>query len=466
MLAGGHATRRFAGAEALEHYAYASGLLTRLPAEEAKPLEVALLGRRASAHLLLARFDEAARDYLVMLQRARDAQLPAAEFEALSALCDAHFFEQRLPEMATRAREALQTAERLDSPHQLSEAHARVAQVLVMEGRLREASKALEAAIAEARASGSRLALQIALAYRGFVHYWQGEYGATARLADETLVLCEERGDAFGAFAARMFLGLARANQGRMSEAIGEFHRTLALAERNSDLFWRPRLESHLGWVNRELAAFDRAREWDARALALVRGNPLPWAPEAEALINLCVDGARAGDPQGAATLLTRLEAATRDSPWMRWMNELRLEAAAAEHYMLRGVLDEAAARAARLRELAARLRAPGYACAAARLSAEAALARGNHLKHAASALARALGAMRDYPAPLESWKSHRVLGLLRLKLDDARAAQRSFAASGADIDTIVRGTDDPALRASFLGSPAVREVLAQLGRP
>ena len=37
--------------------------------------------------------------------------------------------------------------------------------------------------------------------------------------------------------------------------------------------------------------------------------------------------------------------------------------------------------------------------------------------------------------------------------------------AAAADIDTIVAGTDEPALRASFLGSPAVREVLAQAGR-
>ena len=48
-----------------------------------------------SARLLLARFDDAARDYEAMLARARAARLPAAECEALSGLCNAHFFEQR-----------------------------------------------------------------------------------------------------------------------------------------------------------------------------------------------------------------------------------------------------------------------------------------------------------------------------------------------------------------------------------
>ena len=38
----------------------------------------------------------------------------------------------------------------------------------------------------------------------------------------EALVVCEERGDGFEVFAVRMFQGLARANQGRMSEALAD----------------------------------------------------------------------------------------------------------------------------------------------------------------------------------------------------------------------------------------------------
>ena len=66
---------------------------------------MALYGRRAAARLLLARFDEAARDYQAMLERARAARLPAAECEALSGLCNAHFFEQRhARDVGARAR--------------------------------------------------------------------------------------------------------------------------------------------------------------------------------------------------------------------------------------------------------------------------------------------------------------------------------------------------------------------------
>jgi tetratricopeptide (TPR) repeat protein len=462
--AGEHAARRFAGAEAVEHYTAALALVEKLPPGEA-PLEVGLLGRRAAARQLQARFDESARDYQSMAARARALRLPGAECEALSRLCTAHFFEQRLPEMAARAREALHAAERQGSPHHLAEAHARAALVLLVQGRLDEAGAALDAVIAGARESGSVGALQIGLSQRGFVHYWQTEYRAAEGRLAEALVLCEERGDGFEAFLARMFTGLARANQGRLSEALADFEHAILLAGRNGDRFWEPRLVSHLGWVHRELAAVQKARAYDTRALALARENPSPWAPDADALVNLCIDGVRAGDPEGAAALLAALEAGIQGSEWMRWMNELRLEAAAAEHFAARGAYETAVERAGRLKIIAEKLRARGYACTAARVRGEAALARQRGQRAAAVGLGQALAALDSCPAPLETWKSRRVLALLRRQLGDEAGARDAFRAAAADIDTIARGTDDLALREGFLRSPAAHEVLQSAGR-
>ena len=60
--------------EAVDHYTAGLQLIHKQASDELRPLETALYGRRASAHLLLARFDEAARDYQAMLeQRARRA---------------------------------------------------------------------------------------------------------------------------------------------------------------------------------------------------------------------------------------------------------------------------------------------------------------------------------------------------------------------------------------------------------
>ena len=453
-LAGEHAVRRFAGAEAVLHYTAGLQLIHRHPTDELRPLEVALYGRRAAARLLLARFDEAARDYEAMLARARAFGLAAAECEALSGLCNAHFFEQRTIEMTARAREALQAAERLGSPHHLAEARGRVAQALVMDGRLKEAARALDAVIARGGESGSLTARQVGLLYRGFVHYWQGEYQASEARMAEALVVCEERGDGFEVFAVRMFLGLARANLGRMSEALADFEHAEVFAARNGDRFWQPRLVSQQGWVHRELAAVGKARELDERALALARENPSPWTPEVDALMNLAVDDVRAGDPEGASNLLATLEDGARTRDWFRWMNELRLEVVATEHYAVRGILDAIPARASRLEAVATRIGARNYLCTAARLRAAIALAGRGDPREAAAKLARALAPLDRFPAPLETWKARRVLGLLRRRSGDEPGARHAFEAAALDVHSIARGVDDAALRAGFLASP------------
>ena len=150
------------------------------------------------------------------------------------------------------------------------------------------------------------------------------------------------------------------------------------------------------GWVHRELAAVERARELDARALAIARENPSPWTPEVDALMNLCVDGVRAGDPDGASDLLAILEDGSRTRDWFRWMNELRLEAAAAEHFAARGEFEAMAARVARLQKVAARVGARNYLCTAARIAAEVALARRRQCRRVArQAAGRRRGAAR-----------------------------------------------------------------------
>jgi len=458
--AGDHAAHRFAGAEAEEQYTFALRLLEKLPSAERGAQDIGLLRRRAVARHAQARFDDAARDYEAMLGRARAARSLAAECDALSGLSNALFFAQRLPEAGARAREGLAAAEREGSPHRLSEARARVAQVLVSEGRLDEGARILDELIASARESGAASALATGLWYRGFVHYWRSEYQAAEALTAEGALLAEELGDGFDALAARMFAGLSRVNLGRTSEALADFQQALSLAERNGDHFWRPRLVSHLGWVRRELQAPERAREFDARALEIARESPHPWTPESDALINLCEDDVRSGHPDRAAELLARLEAGARQGTWLRWLNELRLEATAAEHWAARGDFDAAASRATRLLEIARSLGARTYCCAAERVRLAGALHSGADVEGAAGRLAAALAELEAFPAPLEVWKSARVLGGALERLGRGPEARRAFDTAARAVRTIAEGTHDEALRTGFLASAAVREVL------
>ena len=281
----------------------------------------------------------------------------------------------------------------------------------------------------------------------------------------EALLVCEERGDGFEAFAVRLLQGMARANLGRMSEALSDLEHAQVFAGRNGDRFWQPRLVSKQGWIHRELAAVEKARELDAKALALARENPSPWTPEVDALLNLCVDGVRAGDRVGAADLLATLEDGTRPRDWFGWMNELRLEAVATEHEAARGAFEATSERASRLESVATRVGARNYLCTAARLRAVVALAGQGDVREAAAKLDRTLTALAPFPAPLETWRARRVLGLLRRRLRDEAGARRFFEAAALDVEAIGQGVHDTALRASFFGSPEVREVLAEAGR-
>ena len=395
-----------------------------------------------------------------MLGAAPGTGSPAAERAALAGLCDTLFFAQRVEAMAPGRGSCSRSPRRAEGETGTAEAHARIGQVLVVEGRLDEAAPMLDGVIASARRRGPRVALEIALSYRGFVHYWQTEYEAAEATGVETLSIATELGDGFYALAARMILGLARANLGRISEAIDDFADAIAVARRNDDRYWLPRLVSHLGWVHRELGALERAREYDTEAVRLARERPVPGA-EVEVLLNLCVDDVRRGDAEQASALLAELQARAAESSWLRWLSELRLAAASAEHWAARGDheprggargaagRDGAAPRGARL---PLRRRAdPGRGGPRAR--------RGRHGRGRPPG-GRPRGAAPGYPCPLEAWKSARLLAVLRRRLGEEDAARRPSPRPPAACGPSPRGCETRACARGSSRLRTVREVL------
>jgi hypothetical protein len=141
-------------------------------------------------------------------------------------------------------------------------------------------------------------------------------------------------------------------------------------------------------------------------------------------------------------------------------MNELRLEAVSAEHWAARGDREQSNEHAERLAELAQRLGARNYRCAAERIRAGAALERGEDVAVAAARLEAALAELRRTPAPLEAWKSARLLAVLRRRLGDEDAARAAFAEAARSVRKIASGVRDEGLREGFLRLAAVREVL------
>jgi tetratricopeptide (TPR) repeat protein len=458
--AGENEARRYAYEEAADHYEWAWRLLDKLPPEDRSAARLALLARRGAVRHAQARFDEAADDFRAMREAARETGSLDSEQAALAALCDTLFFARRVDEMAVRAGELLETAARTRRPEELTEARSRLGQVLMCEGRLKESAPLLDEVVAAARAGGPPIALQTGLSFRGLIHYWQMEFEAADACCAEAAALAADRGDGFYALGIRLFVGLSRVNLGRVADGLLVFAEAIDVARRNGDRFWLPRLVSQLGFVHRELFALERARELDTEGLRLAQEKPVAWAPEADSLLNLCVDDVRVGNTERAAALLAQLEAQTAQSAWLRWMNELRLETAAVEHWGARREWERVVERADRLGEIADRLGARGYRCTAERHRLEAALARDAGVEEGVRRLAAAREALRSFRAPFETWKTGRLLGLAYRRLGENDRARQAFAEAADDVRSIAARVGDEELRDGFLAAAPVREVL------
>ena len=271
--AGDNAAALYDNVAAVSRYDEALKLAERLPETERPRLIAPLLERRGRLSMAMSRFDEAERSYAGMLERSREARDPALECAALAGVCNALFFSHRIEEMAVRADEAWRAAERSASAALQLEAVLLVAQLAQQEGALAECRTLVEDGLAVAKVLGEKPGLLVATALRGALHYWQSEYVlAEVRLA-EAQALAHELHDGFRLLFATRLLGLARANLGRITEALACFKQGIEMARRNDDHFWLPTLLSHLGFIHRQLMDIPAAIEHDAEGLRLARAR-------------------------------------------------------------------------------------------------------------------------------------------------------------------------------------------------
>ena len=443
-----------------------SARFERLPAEGRPAAAISLHRRRGAARLAQSRFGDATADFEAMLGSAREGPgLAAAERAALAGLCDTLFFAQRIEEMSARAHELLEAATRAGAEGDVVEAQARIGQVLVGEGRLAEAGPMLDEVIASARRGGPSRALKIALSYRGLVHYWQSEFQATEATCLEALSLATELGDGFYALAARMFLGLARANLGRISEALDDFADAIAVARRNDDRYWLPRLVSHLG--------LGAPRAGRPRSCPRVRLRGGPAGPGAARRLGPGVGGA----PQPVRRRPPRRAGRAGRGAARRAPGEGRGEPLVPldERAAARGGLRRALGGARRPRRARARTRPARGDGGAPRARAttaappsgsgpESALARGEGARERGRAPGRRpRRAARQIPPRSKPGSPPGFSRCSRRRLGDEEGARAAFAEAARAVQTIAAGTRDESLREGFLGLPRVREVLDAL---
>jgi tetratricopeptide (TPR) repeat protein len=363
-----------------------------------------------------------------------------------------------MDEMQARADEALRVAEASGSDPLRIAAMAPSALKHMCDGELVEAKLLFDEAIRVARSSDDKPALANALSYRGFVHFFQSEYARAEEVLAEGRDLAFELRDGYLLLHCLFGSGMAQGDLGRMSEALRTLNEAIEMARRNGDHFILPRLPNCVGWIHRELQNFNEARRHDQNGAELARENHVLEA-EANSLINLGCDYTLQGEGEKPLSAFSEVKAIFARDDWFRWRYNIRLQAGQAEYWLAQGNLEQAEDYARRLLEIATHYEARKYIAVAHKLLAEIAVARGDWAVGEAE-LTTALDWLNRYPVPIVAWKTYAALGRLRLQTGHDQAAREAFAQAAAIVNHIAANVDDEQLRATFLNSPAVQEVM------
>jgi tetratricopeptide (TPR) repeat protein len=414
--------------------------------------------KRGAAYLAASQFDQAIDDFTTLLDLARATENRTWEHQALNCLSEVYFYSHRLDELDECAGEALRIAQELGDERMRIESMVFIAMRQDIVGDIAKAKRNLEETIRVARALGDRRALLDGLAWRGQLHFFQTEYECAQKVLTEAIELASDLRDAPLLLQAQFFLGLSLGNLGKISDALETLREATAMARRNGDQYWQTKIPNCIAWIYRELEDFDQALKCDMEGLEVARASKVSEA-ESNSLISLGFDHTHAAKPQKALNSFGEAAAILESDIWCRWRFTLRLYAGLSTHLLSQGELDKAAGYARLLLDAATRYEARKYIVIAHKLLAESAIA-GNNLAEAETQLTNALLQFAGYSVPLVAWRIYSMLGRVRLQLSRGSAAE-AFERASTILEMIAANVHEETLRASFLGSPAVREVFA-----
>jgi tetratricopeptide (TPR) repeat protein len=398
-----------------------------------------------------------------MLKHEEALSSPEKRSAGLNALALTLFFSHRLEEMEARADEALAAANCAGSEERRIETMALIALKHLCYGELAEAKPILDDIIQTARAINHRPALSAGLTWRGGLHFFQTEYERAIDCETEARQLASELRDGFLLLTSMFFLGLSQGNLGRMSAALSTLTEAIEMARRNGDFFWFPRMPNCIGWIHRELQDFEGALKHDQEGLDVGRQYHVLEA-EANSLINLGIDYTHSGKTEETMSAFHEARDIFKRDAWFRWRYNIRLQAATAEHWLRQGDRAKAREFAERLLDTANQYEAHKYIAVAHGLMARIAIAGGD-TRAVESEFIAALAELQEYPAPLVTWRICAALGRLKVTLGDSSGARDAFGRAAEIVNECAANVADANLRATFLNSDAVREVMTGTSR-
>jgi tRNA A-37 threonylcarbamoyl transferase component Bud32/tetratricopeptide (TPR) repeat protein len=460
IQAGDNALFRYTYAEAVKYYSRGLDLVDRLPEEGKAEQQIVLLRKRAVSRLVLGQLRESFADYTVMRSACQTAGNLEEECRALVGLTTGAFYLRELDDIGQYGQAAMALAERIGDQALIAEASINWAIYMAVTGRLSEAESHYERPLRLARSIGHKAALPSGLMYRGLLHFWKSEYDAAEQTQAEASQLAAEARDGFFQPLALFFLGLTRANRGRISDAMDSMQEAFDLAKRNGHGVVLSRVPNGIGWVSREIGDLSKAIAFNQGCVEISRRTRAAEA-EANGLINLVYDYLQADEPAKAAEALEGVQPLYEREHWARWrFYGIRHRAAEAEYWLYQRKLDRAEEHARTLLANAEQNGVAKYVAVARRLLGEIAAVSGDAMT-AEEELTRSLEPFATHPMPLIEWRNHAALGRLLAAQNRPGGAGEAFKRAETLVRELASNIADPALRSVFLEMATVREVIA-----
>jgi DNA-binding winged helix-turn-helix (wHTH) protein len=401
--AAANAARLFANEEAvsLSKRAIANAEKLHGAARHSRVLAAAM--RLAQFHLALSRFDEAAADFELAEQAAEEAGDIEGRVRAVCGRAMALFGLQQLAEMRREGERAIELARASGSEAAEATADTIMAIDELHSGDLENAERRFNRAIPILRRDGLWVQSLDAIGIRGLLHAWRLEYEEVQETSAWVIEQARKLDVPFYILENNFVLGMALANQGRLSQAADVLKSGVHVAELNGERYFAPRLTVTLAWVYQEMRDTEASIRLGNEAGRLAREMNVRDA-EAYAQLHLARQSLDLNDPREAAEHLRHAEELLAKDHLFKWRHTIRLQEELADYWLACGDLKKSAAHAISALEQANRTLSWKHIAWARKLIGDVA-AREERFTDAEQTYQAALRVLESHPCPVVEWK-------------------------------------------------------------
>jgi ATP/maltotriose-dependent transcriptional regulator MalT/DNA-binding SARP family transcriptional activator len=458
--AGDAAGPRYAAQSALQFYAQALDAAQRTATAVGADVLLALYERLGEGHTVLNHKDQAEAAFIHMLEAARRAGDPQAESRALCQLSILQGWLNRLDQARSTGNTALRIAQQAGDAHVLALAHFNLGHLDVITGNLGPARQHLEQAVQLARRADAPGVLARSLQNQAYAATFTGRYAEAEQLANAAVAAAKTGRNALAVSGACFALGHVQVELGHYAQARRTLQTGLDHAEESGEGHYLAKLLNTLGFLYQELGDVESALHWDKQALEASRraGIDRNWEAECYTLLNLASDDLLAGRVQAAAAYRQEVESILDRAQMSRYRVLNRYHLVCAELALAQGDADAALQSAAEAASLAQN-KGMTKNVAKSKLLAGQTLLRLGRLHEAAQDLEQAAALADGIAHGSLRWKTRLRLAEAYTHLGRPHAELLRQA-----LDLVARiadRLDDERLRAAFLASPLVVELMS-----